>query len=107
MALTNIHYFNQAFDTHLNDDEYDTIGGWLAAERGQIPKRGDIFHLEEGISITVVRADPKRAIWLHVRREQQPEQHLDRKSTRLNSSHVASSYAVCCLNSSRSAPTHS
>ncbi|HLS22025.1 MAG TPA: transporter associated domain-containing protein [Paenalcaligenes sp.] len=76
MALTNIHDFNQAFDTHLNDDEYDTIGGWLAAERGQIPKRGDIFHLEEGISITVVRADPKRAIWLHVQRDQQPEQHL-------------------------------
>src|SRR5690625_1643450 len=70
MALTNISDFNAAFNTHLSDSEYDTIGGWLAAEQGQIPKRGEIFHLPEGISITVVRADPKRALWLHVQREQ-------------------------------------
>src|SRR5690625_988336 len=70
MALTNICDFNDAFGTDLTDDEYDTIGGWLAAERGQIPKRGDIFQLDGGISITVVRADPKRALWLHVQRDQ-------------------------------------
>src|SRR5690625_4564455 len=73
MALTNIHDFNQAFDTHLNDDEYDNIGGWHAAERRQNPKRGYIFHLEGGISITVVRADPKRALWLHVQRDAAPD----------------------------------
>jgi len=73
MALTNICDFNEAFGTSLPDDEYDTIGGWLAAERGQIPKRGDIFPLEGGISITVVRADPKRALWLHVQRDAAPD----------------------------------
>src|SRR5439155_22999891 len=35
--------------------------------------------------------------WLSVRPVKKPRQGLDRKSTRLNSSHVATSYAVFCL----------
>ncbi|WP_298050600.1 HlyC/CorC family transporter [uncultured Paenalcaligenes sp.] len=68
MALTEISDFNEAFGTHLSNDDYDTIGGWLAAEMGTIPKRGD-SHTIQGINITVVRADAKRALWLHVQRE--------------------------------------
>lgn len=68
MALTEISAFNEAFGTHLSDDEYDTIGGWLASEMGQIPKRGDTTSIQ-GIHITVVRADAKRALWLHVQRK--------------------------------------
>lgn len=68
MALTEITQFNEAFGTYLSDDEYDTIGGWLASEMGHIPKRGDTTHIQ-GIHITVVRADAKRALWLHVQRE--------------------------------------
>lgn len=68
MALTEIDDFNEAFNTHLPNDEYDTIGGWLAAEMGHIPKRGDTTTIQ-GIQITVVRADPKRALWLHVQRD--------------------------------------
>lgn len=67
MALTEIADFNDAFDTHLPDNDYDTIGGWLAAEMGHIPKRGDTTTIQ-GIHITVLRADPKRALWLHVQR---------------------------------------
>lgn len=67
MALTEISDFNEAFGTHLSDDDYDTIGGWLASEMGQIPKRGDTTTIQ-GIKITVVRADAKRALWLHVQR---------------------------------------
>lgn len=68
MALTEIDDFNEAFNTQLPNDEYDTIGGWLAAEMGHIPKRGDTTAIQ-GIQITVVRADPKRALWLHVQRD--------------------------------------
>lgn len=68
MALTEIDDFNEAFDTQLSNDEYDTIGGWLAAEMGHIPKRGDTTTIQ-GIHITVVRADAKRALWLHVQRD--------------------------------------
>lgn len=68
MALTEIDDFNEAFETHLPNDEYDTIGGWLAAEMGHIPKRGDTTTIQ-GIHITVVRADAKRALWLHVQRD--------------------------------------
>lgn len=68
MALTEIDDFNEAFTTQLPDDEYDTIGGWLAAEMGHIPKRGDTTTIQ-GIQITVVRAEPKRALWLHVQRD--------------------------------------
>ena len=68
MAITEISDFNDAFGTHLSNDDYDTIGGWLAAEMGQIPKRGDTTTIQ-GIHLTVVRADAKRALWLHVQRE--------------------------------------
>lgn len=68
MAVTEIEDFNEAFGTQLSDDDYDTIGGWLAAEMGHIPKRGDTTTIQ-GIQITVVRADPKRALWLHVQRD--------------------------------------
>lgn len=67
MAVTEIADFNAAFGTQLSDNDYDTIGGWLASEMGHIPKRGDSTTIQ-GIKITVVRADPKRALWLHVQR---------------------------------------
>ncbi len=64
-GITTISSFNREFDTHLPDDDFDTVGGWLAAELGHIPRRGDhITH--EGMQITVVGADAKRALWLHI-----------------------------------------
>lgn len=76
MALTEISDFNEAFGTHFSDNDYDTIGGWLASEMGQIPKRGDTTSVQ-GIKITVVRADAKRALWLHVQRETTPSSSED------------------------------
>ncbi|MCQ9617170.1 CBS domain-containing protein [Paenalcaligenes niemegkensis] len=68
MAVTEIADFNEAFGTALPDDEYDTIGGWLAYELGHIPRRGDTV-TRQGMVVTVVRADAKRALWLHVQRD--------------------------------------
>src|SRR5690606_36775293 len=68
MGITEIEVFNKTFETDLPDDDYDTVGGWLAAELGRIPRRGDnISHA--GLNITVVGADARRALWLHIQRE--------------------------------------
>lgn len=69
MAITEIADFNTAFGTELSDNEYDTIGGWLAYELGHIPRRGDTL-TRQGMVVTVVKADAKRALWLHVQRAQ-------------------------------------
>jgi magnesium and cobalt transporter len=68
MGITEIDVFNRSFNTDLPHDDYDTLGGWLAAELGRIPRRGDsISH--QGLNITVVGADAKRALWLHIQHD--------------------------------------
>lgn len=68
MGITEIETFNETFGTSLPDDDYDTVGGWLAAELGRIPRRGDsVSHA--GLNITVVGADARRALWLHIQRD--------------------------------------
>lgn len=68
MGVTNICSFNRHFNTELPDDDYDTIGGWMAARLGHIPRRGDSIE-HEGMNITVVGADAKRALWLHIQHD--------------------------------------
>ncbi|HUG59077.1 MAG TPA: transporter associated domain-containing protein [Candidimonas sp.] len=65
MGITEIELFNLSFNTDLPHDDYDTLGGWLAAELGRIPRRGDSIN-HQGLNITVVGADAKRALWLHI-----------------------------------------
>ncbi|NLC37455.1 MAG: magnesium/cobalt efflux protein, partial [Alcaligenaceae bacterium] len=65
MGITEIEVFNKTFGTELPDDDYDTVGGWLAAELGRIPRRGDSLN-HAGLNITVVGADARRALWLHI-----------------------------------------
>jgi magnesium and cobalt transporter len=66
-ASTDIDKFNETFRVALPDDEYDSIGGWLGGELGRIPRRGD-FAERDGLRFEVVRADPRRALWLRVKR---------------------------------------
>lgn len=69
LATTDIDQFNATFGTDLPEDEYDTIGGWLASELERIPQRGD--QCERGnLTIEVIRADSRRALWLRVERNQ-------------------------------------
>src|ERR1039458_6171232 len=49
----------------------------------------------EAASISITSTDPPAAISLQL--EHTPQGWLDRKSTRLNSSHLGISYAVFCL----------
>ena len=73
MGVTEIEDFNESFDTSLPNEDYDTLGGWLAAELGHIPRRGEhqTIDLNNGhtLKITVVGADAKRALWLHIQRD--------------------------------------
>jgi len=58
-ATTEIADFNQAFDTHFADDEYDTLGGLVIHHLGRLPKRGETVQIE-GLRIQVLRADSRR-----------------------------------------------
>jgi len=71
MATTDIADFNVTLHAQLPDDEYDTVGGWLAAELDRIPRRGDTARHGD-LRIDVLRADAKRALWLRVRRASEP-----------------------------------
>src|SRR3546814_12743672 len=68
MGITEIDIFNRSFNTDLPHDDYDTLGGWLAAELCRIPRRGDSIN-HQGLNITVVGADAKRALWLHIQHD--------------------------------------
>ena len=69
MGITEIDVFNRAFNTTLPTDEYDTLGGWITAELGHIPKRGDTIN-REGLNITVVGADAMRVLWLNIQHDE-------------------------------------
>jgi len=65
MASTDIDKFNEAFGCNLENDEYDTVGGWLADVLDHIPRRGDVVE-RDNLIIKVLRADARRALWLSV-----------------------------------------
>src|SRR5699024_12031220 len=62
---------------------------------------GEVWHLDVGSSHPGAGEGPKGMAVRHLKRYaswvQNVVRQLDRKSTRLNSSHVSISYAVCCL----------
>lgn len=76
MAQVEIDVFNEAFGTAFDDNEYETMSGWLAGHLGRIPRRTDRLEAD-GLAIEVVRADAKCAQWLRVSRmaETQPGTH--------------------------------
>ncbi|NNE38133.1 MAG: CBS domain-containing protein, partial [Gammaproteobacteria bacterium] len=58
-AMTPIQDFNYKFQTHLSDDEYDTIGGLIIHAFGHLPKRGETMDFS-GFNVKVLRADSRR-----------------------------------------------
>ncbi len=58
-AVTEIADFNQAFNTTLPDDEFDTIGGLVIQHLGRLPKRGETVQIGN-LRIQVLRADSRR-----------------------------------------------
>jgi magnesium and cobalt transporter len=64
-ALTPIEDFNEFFNTSIDDDEFDTVGGLVIKAFGHLPKRGESTDCE-GFHFHVLRADQRRVHLLRV-----------------------------------------
>ena len=64
-ALTRIEEFNEVFGLAVPEDEFDTIGGYVAHAFGRVPRRGDQTVLE-GIEFRVLRVARRRIELLRV-----------------------------------------
>ena len=58
-ALTEIGQFNEALGTGFSDEDVDTIGGLLANHLGRVPRKGDVFDMEN-MRFEVLRADARQ-----------------------------------------------
>ena len=64
-ALTRLEDFNETFGVKLPEDEFDTVGGYVAHAFGRVPRRGDHTTLE-GLEFRVLRAAKRRIELLRV-----------------------------------------
>ncbi len=64
-ALTQIADFNAAFGARFSDEAADTVGGFVIAHLGRLPKRGETVTIE-GLRFQVLRADSRRVYTLLV-----------------------------------------
>ena len=62
---TPIERLNEAFELHLSDEDFDTIGGLIAHTMGHVPKRGEVHELE-GLRFTVLHAKGGAVKWFKV-----------------------------------------
>ncbi|WP_236953899.1 MULTISPECIES: HlyC/CorC family transporter [Hydrogenophaga] len=62
---TPIERLNEAFELHLSDEDFDTIGGLIAHTMGHVPKRGEVHELE-GLCFTVLHAKGGAVKWFKV-----------------------------------------
>lgn len=58
-AITPLADFNAAFETHIEDDTLETIGGVVNKTLGRIPEEGERFDMPP-IRLTVLKADQRR-----------------------------------------------
>ncbi|MBV7433950.1 CBS domain-containing protein [Cardiobacteriaceae bacterium TAE3-ERU3] len=72
-ALTPIEDFNEAFGSALNEEDADTIGGYVLAALGRMPVSGDAIHVDN-LQITVSKANQRRILTLSVRTVSPPEE---------------------------------
>lgn len=64
-ALTRIEDFNEFFESDLDDEVYDTVGGLVMHELGRLPRRGESLHFH-GFDFVVTKADRRRIDTLQV-----------------------------------------
>ena len=58
-ALARIDEFNDFFDTSLDDENYDTVGGLVMHELGHLPRKGEMLQFGD-FSFRVLQADRRR-----------------------------------------------
>lgn len=66
-ALTEIEQFNEAFATHFDTTEFNTVGGLLSDHLGRVPRRGEVIALSS-MRFEVLRADARQVHLLKVER---------------------------------------
>lgn len=77
-ALTPLDEFNKFFGTELEDEQLETIGGFVTKTLGHIPEESEVFNID-GLLCKVLKADGRRVETLHIddsetaEQEEQPE----------------------------------
>lgn len=66
-ALTEIEQFNEALGCNFSDEDVDTIGGVVANHVGRVPRKGEVFDIEN-LRFEVLRADARQVHVLLVER---------------------------------------
>jgi magnesium and cobalt transporter len=64
-GATRIGEFNEFFNTHLPEDEFDTIAGLVMKQFGRVPRRGESIGID-GFEFRVARTDRRRIDSLRV-----------------------------------------
>ena len=70
-ARMHIEELAEALNISLPQGDYDTVGGWLTAHLGRIPKPGEQFMLH-GLQIQVMDADPRRISEVRIQQPARP-----------------------------------
>lgn len=55
-AMTPIDEFNEYFNTEMNEEEFDTLGGLVLKEFGRVPQRDEVVKFN-GFKFTILNAD--------------------------------------------------
>jgi putative hemolysin len=71
-AKMNIYAFNDLMDMHLEDTDYETLGGFMYAQLDKIPNDGDTIEFE-GLRLTVLATKGRRITKIRVVRQSEPE----------------------------------
>lgn len=66
-ATTTIEDFNEFFDCHIEEEEFDTIGGVVLKKFGHLPERDEVARVND-FEFTVLNSDSRRITLLHLKR---------------------------------------
>ncbi len=80
-AKISIYDFNELMDMHLDDSDYETLGGFVYAQLDKIPSTGDVITYEQ-LRFTILATRGRRILTIRVERipvptEQPPEAQPD------------------------------
>lgn len=76
-ALTTLEQFNEVFQSQLEDDQVDTIGGFVTDHLGRVPHKGETLDLS-GFRFEIQRADARTVQVLLVSRVIVPDEQESR-----------------------------
>jgi len=75
-ALTAVEDFNEHFDIDWNDEDFDTVGGFVVNQFGHLPERDEQITIGR-FQFTVIRADNRRVHLLEMLILPEAEQDSD------------------------------